>query len=113
MSTRKRLTPHERLIIWNKGDRRCIYCGQELKLTEMQADHRIPLHNGGKDDMSNLVCACRSCNWYKHTLSVESFRRQIAAIPSRLRKDPTFRIAERYGLIEVHDKPVKFAKEDA
>lgn len=108
MSKRKKLTPTQRRIIWNKGGRCCAYCGQEIKLTEMQADHLVPMHNGGANDMSNLVCACRSCNWYKSTFSVETFRQQIAAIPARLRKNPAFRIAERYGLIEIHEKPIVF-----
>ena len=108
MSTRKKLTEQQRLELWNKADSRCVYCGQELKLSEMQADHLVPLYNGGADDMSNIVCACRSCNWYKSTYSVETFRQQIAAIPTRLRKNPAFRIAERFGLITVNQKPVTF-----
>lgn len=113
MSTRKKLTKKQRLYLWNKAGHRCAYCGQKLKLKEMQADHVEPIYNGGMDDMSNLVCACRSCNWYKGTFRLETFRQQIEAIPARLRKNPAFRLAERYGLIEVHDKPVKFRKEEA
>lgn len=108
MSTRKKLTKQQRLMLWQEAARRCVYCGQEIELRDMQADHVIPLNCGGADDMSNIVCACRSCNWYKSTFSVETFRQQIAAIPARLRKNPAFRIAERYGLITVNQKPVTF-----
>lgn len=41
---------------WNY---QCAYCGSEENLT---LDHIIPTSKGGSDRITNLVCACKSCN---------------------------------------------------
>jgi 5-methylcytosine-specific restriction endonuclease McrA len=41
---------------------RCAYCGSETSLT---LDHVRPKTRGGRDDIHNLVPACRSCNQAK------------------------------------------------
>lgn len=38
---------------------RCAYCGEKKPLT---MDHVVPVIEGGKTDVSNIVPACRSCN---------------------------------------------------
>lgn len=39
----------------------CAYCGNEAT----EADHITAKKNGGKDVLSNLVAACKSCNGRK------------------------------------------------
>lgn len=57
----------------------------------------------------NYMPACRACNKFKSTFSLETFRSEIQKQVERLRRDkPTFRLAERYGLIECNSKPVVF-----
>lgn len=53
----------------------CWYCGKESPST---IDHVTPICNGGSDEMSNLVMACKSCNSSKRALSVEDFRFQCS-----------------------------------
>lgn len=36
----------------------CVYCGREAN----EADHIIPKSKGGKDELNNLVAACKKCN---------------------------------------------------
>ena len=36
----------------------CVYCGRQAT----EADHVIPKDKGGKDELTNLVGACKSCN---------------------------------------------------
>lgn len=75
----------------------------------MQVDHIVPLRKGGSDTMDNMRPACRSCNHYKHTLTVEQFRQEIGKAPNRLmRYDTTYRLAVRFGLLELSRKPVTF-----
>ena len=38
----------------------CVYCGD--RNGPFEADHVMPRSRGGLDVMSNLVCACRTCN---------------------------------------------------
>lgn len=39
----------------------CGYCGAEAN----EADHIIPVAAGGKDELSNLIAACKPCNGRK------------------------------------------------
>lgn len=46
----------------------CFYCGTSFSVNSKknyQVDHRIPVVDGGRDDIANLVLACPSCNGIK------------------------------------------------
>jgi hypothetical protein len=92
----------------------CAYCGSKLEYKDMQVDHFhsvfISEWNGKEVDNSidNLMPACRMCNFYKSTHSLESFRELIQGIPKRLEREFIYKIALKYGIIEVKDKPIKF-----
>ncbi len=67
----------------------------------MQADHIEPLELGGTDEISNLYPACRSCNHYKHTFTIERFREALKRMPNVLMRDNvTYKIAVRFGMIK-------------
>ncbi len=75
----------------------------------MQVDHVKPVYLNGSNGDENLFPACFACNNYKLTYSVEELRQQIGKQVERARENSVnFRLAERYGLIEVTDKPVVF-----
>jgi len=96
-------------MVHAKFDGRCAYCGQEITLKQMQVDHIHPRYNGGKNDFENLNPACRVCNNWKLTHSVEQFRHEIEMQIERLRlRSSNFRMAERYSLVETTGKPVIF-----
>ena len=59
------MTKSSRLIVYNKYNGHCAYCGHEININEMQVDHIHPQRLGGTDDISNLNPACRLCNHYK------------------------------------------------
>lgn len=104
--TRKRLTASERQQIYEKFGGRCAYCGCEITIKDMQADHVVPLHLGGADDISNLYPACRACNHYKSTYTLERFREIIQRAPVVLMKgSATYRNIVRFGLIQHPEKP--------
>ena len=97
---RKRLSAEMRRTIWTMFNCHCAYCGCKITLNEMQADHVVPLHRGGKDEIDNLFPACRSCNHYKSTMTVEEFREQIGKWHERLMRDNvTYKNAIRFGQI--------------
>lgn len=48
-------------------NRNCVYCGIGLEQGQGTFDHVIPLDNGGKNDFSNIVRACLTCNREKYT----------------------------------------------
>ncbi len=52
---------------------RCLYCGIEVELHKMHADHFIPLAKGGSNLRENIVCSCASCNLSKAAKLPEDF----------------------------------------
>lgn len=44
----------------------CRYCRSKENLT---IDHKVPITQGGTDDISNLQCLCKRCNGIKSGLS--------------------------------------------
>jgi len=123
------LSKKNRQIVFDKSGGKCWYCGCDLK-KGWHGDHIIPLLRLPQDTplyakkhfskyeedrlkkydvIENIVPSCPQCNNYKHTLSLEEFRKEIAEQVSRVRKySVNFRTAERFGLIEVKEKPVVF-----
>ena len=51
-----------RQSIKEKWNYECAYCGSEENLT---LDHITPRSKGGSDRVTNVLCACHSCNHLK------------------------------------------------
>ena len=107
------MKPADRQAVFEKYGGRCAYCDTPLTLerkgdTAFQVDHLHPRYLGGADEMDNFVPACRICNHYKKTFSVEQFREQLALIPGRLERQMTYRLAVAHGLIIPTGKTPKF-----
>ena len=97
---RTRISKKMREQVYERYDGHCAYCGVEIEYKDMQVDHMVPLRKGGSNDIGNLLPACRSCNNYKHTLTVKQFRQYINELVHRLYRDSaTFRTAARFGRI--------------
>ena len=109
---RKSLSKDMRREVYEMYGGHCAYCGREIDITEMQVDHVQAVYLGGNDEMANYRPACRQCNFYKSTMSVEGLREQLSLIPGRLEKLLTFRLALAHGLIQLTGRPVKFYFEE-
>ena len=105
---RKSLSKNMRREIYEMYGGHCAYCGREIDIKDMQVDHVQSVYLGGEDERSNYRPACRSCNFYKSTMSVEGLREQLGLIAGRLEKLFIFRLALAYGLIQLTGRPVKF-----
>lgn len=109
MKSRRRLTKSDRQLVYNKMDGRCAYCGCEIDMRDMQVDHVIPLRKGGEDSLDNMLPACRSCNHYKSTLTVEQFRHMIEKMPDTLARDSvTYKNAVRFGIVIPNPHKIMF-----
>lgn len=133
------LTKKQRQKVRDKSNGKCWYCGCDLPEKGWHVDHFKPViresrfiypnsHNGLKqpisvntgemlhedrDSIDNMVPACAPCNLFKGVYSVESFRSEISKQVERGRKQSVnFRTAERFGLIEIVEKPIVFYFEE-
>lgn len=110
--------------IFEKYGGRCAYCGEYITLKTMEVDHIIPLHLGRMnlispkrlEEMDNKNPACKPCNRWKSTFSLDQFREELELQVKRLRRDSaSFRMAERYNQTRETSKTgrVKFYFEDS
>lgn len=51
----------------------CRYCLIPLDENNFSIDHIVPKSQGGSNDKSNKVAACKNCNKHKGSRSVEEF----------------------------------------
>jgi 5-methylcytosine-specific restriction endonuclease McrA len=97
-----------RELVHAKYGGRCAYCGESIKLEDMQVDHFRPLARGvpdgylleerGTDDIDNLMPSCRMCNFYKERTSIEGFRSKLKNLLDYKRTFAT-RMALKYGIL--------------
>lgn len=126
------LTKKQRAELRMKFGGKCAYCGCELDEKGWHADHVEPVYRGrdfdrfvtdsgelefvsrvaereARDVVENMNPACKPCNLFKGGNTLEGFRKQVSMQAERGRKSSVnFRTAERFGLIEIVDKPVVF-----
>ena len=63
---RQRIPRAIKAAVWAKTDGFCWYCGCVLNpFKNFHIDHRIPLSQGGTDDIPNLFPSCDRCNLSK------------------------------------------------
>ena len=87
-----------RIAVHAKCHGHCAYCGTPITMREMQIDHVTALDRGGDNSLSNLLPACRQCNFYKSTLDLEQFRRELMnTLPRRTSQLFNVRLAIKYG----------------
>lgn len=97
-SERIRFGKDVRIAVHAKCHGHCAYCGCKVTMQEMQIDHIVALHNGGDNSLANLLPACRQCNFYKSTLTLEQFRRELlGTLPRRTSQLFNVRLAIKYG----------------
>lgn len=129
-----KITKAQRAELRLKFGGHCAYCGCPLPVKGWHADHvepvlrdfefiRAPIGSGfthisrstgnvyhpDRHTLDNLFPACAPCNLFKATFSIEDFRKEISEQVNRARAySVNFRTAERFGLIELVQKPVVF-----
>lgn len=114
---RKTIKLEDRLKVYSKYDGHCAYCGKKIAYREMQVDHLIPVQRErfGKYAEEEIWCidnympACKRCNHYKRAHSLETFRKMLEEIPSKLYRDIyIYKVALDYGLCKTEEKEIKF-----
>jgi predicted restriction endonuclease len=106
--------------VFEKFNGKCAYCGCDLQKV-WHIDHLLPLvrnpftgepQHPERNKLDNLMPSCPSCNNYKHSHSIEEFRRLISELRNQLMRSAQYKISLRYGLIHEVEKDVKFHYEE-
>lgn len=63
------VTKRIRYEVLKRDNHTCRYCGASAPDATLTVDHVTPVALGGSDDPSNLVAACRDCNYGKASTS--------------------------------------------
>jgi len=87
--------------IWNKYNKCCAYCGNDLLYKNMQVDHKLPKRRGGSDNKNNLMPSCRRCNHYKRAHSLKRFRELMKTLHKRIQNQYINKVAIDYGVIKI------------
>ena len=108
-SKRKAIPKKVREQVYKKYNGHCAYCGCEIDYKDMQVDHVIPVYwHGGASSIENYMPACRACNFYKSTETIEEFRESLSTLHERLDKQFIYRLAKKYGIAVETIKPIEF-----
>ena len=111
---RRKLSKRERQQVYEMCNGHCAYCGCKIPFKGFHVDHVLCMKNyeymdESIDTIQNMLPACGSCNRYKSTYDLETFRKMLSGIPKRLSRDvSTYNIALRFGLVEEHHEPIRF-----
>ena len=107
MNKRKPIPKKLRLQVYEKYNGHCAYCGCKLELKDMQVDHiySVAKAKWKKEEIDlnhidNLMPACRGCNYYKDTCSIDTFRKNLKTLMERVKKHFIYRLAEKYDMVE-------------
>lgn len=127
-----KLTKKQREQVYAMFGGHCAYCGHELPATGWHADHVEPITRklkyrfdeakgygemvaaGGcyqpeNDRSDNFFPSCRACNIHKSNMSLEGWREYLSQQTRMCRTNHApFRHAERFGLVQIIDKPIVF-----
>ena len=117
MVKRKYIPKKTREAVYNKYGGHCAYCGKKIEYKDMQLDHLIPVQRErfkrySEEEIEcfeNYQPSCRRCNHAKRAYSLEGFREFVETIPKKLFRDNyIYKVGLDYGLVEAHERPVKF-----
>jgi len=75
--------------VYERSGGKCGICGKDVLYDDCTIDHIIPLSRGGTNDISNLRCACSSCNKLKDNLMDQELKKSMTDIViNELYSDP-------------------------
>jgi hypothetical protein len=72
----------------------CRYCGAKAPDVELTVDHVTPIALGGRDEPSNLITACRTCNSGKSSTSGDDEVVEEAGLKALAWKEAMRQVAE-------------------
>jgi len=98
-------TPYSQLVALHaKFDGRCAFCGWAIELAEMRENALIPVIDGGADDFTNRVPACKFCARVKGRGDLRAMRARLSELFSRVARSFPIMALERHGIVTLHSE---------
>lgn len=69
-----KLSKSKRLLVYQKLEGYCAYCGSPISLSDMTVEHIQPRISGGTNELSNLLPVCKPCNSSKGKKTIDEYR---------------------------------------
>jgi len=79
----KRAVKFSRVNVFTRDGFRCCYCGRPSTMKELNYDHVVPRHLGGRTVWENIVAACYPCNARKGSRTPEQAGMKLLTRPYR------------------------------
>jgi len=90
---REPILPYIREAVIRRDHKQCRYCGIFPPRHEIEIDHVIPVADGGRSLLNNLVTSCRTCNrqksaktWIPNEIEFWHGNKQITKRPKRRKR---------------------------
>lgn len=84
----KRGVKFSRINVFTRDGFRCQYCGEQKKMADLNYDHVVPRHLGGKTVWENIVASCYKCNGRKANRTPEQAGMKLRRKPYKPRSLP-------------------------
>lgn len=116
MVKRKAMSKKLRFEVFKRDSFKCQYCGGSAPETILHVDHINPVFEGGKNELTNLITSCISCNLGKgkrklnDSTAVEKQKAQLDELNER-RQQLEMMMKWRKGLTDIESTKLKYAKE--
>lgn len=84
----KRAVKFSRINVFTRDGFRCGYCGSPKRMGELNYDHVVPRHLGGRTVWENIVAACYPCNSRKSNRTPEQAGMKLLKRPFKPKQLP-------------------------
>lgn len=84
----KRAIKFSRINVFTRDRFTCQYCGAKKRMRELNYDHVVPRHLGGRTTWENIVSSCYPCNSRKKNRTPEMAGMTLLSIPVKPKSLP-------------------------
>lgn len=105
----KRGVKFSRLNVFTRDGFKCAYCGSVKQMGDLNYDHVVPRHQGGKTVWENIVSSCYPCNLKKRNRTPEQAGMALLRHPHKPRTLPM--VGPRFDLKSVHSSWLPYMPE--
>jgi HNH endonuclease len=84
-----------KLRLFSRDRHICGYCGEQFADADLTVEHITPVSRGGRDEWTNVVTACRSCNTRKGSRTPEEAHMPLLYVPYAVCRNEGFILSNR------------------